>query len=167
MSNTIDKLIMDIGKGSNNAMQQKYQSTYYQASKIIELMDRKRKMINLKVAVEECLNKLNKTNRRILSLVFIDGVKSEMIAQIMGISIRTFFRKKNDAIQQFSLIFQSKGYDEEFFETEYGCEQWFLSVYNSSLARGVLADDVMDKYLVKRVFNEASKISNLKYNVYV
>ena len=39
MVSTIDKIIMDIGKNSNSAMLQKFQSTYYQASKIIELMD--------------------------------------------------------------------------------------------------------------------------------
>lgn len=166
MVSTIDKIIMDIGKNSNSAMLQKFQSTYYQASKIIELMDRKRKMINLKVSVEEALNKLDKTNKRILTLVFIDGVKSELVAQILGISIRTFFRKKNSALNEFSTIFQSKGYDEEFFEREYLNENWFMLVYNVCLARSSSSEELMDKYLVKSVINEVSKIS-FAYNVYV
>ena len=159
-------MILDIGKSSNNAMLQKYQSTYYQASKIIELIDRKRKMINLKVSVEETLNKLSKINKRILTLVFIDGVKSELVAQMMDMSLRTFFRKKKDAIKEFAMIFQSKGYDEEFFESEYYHESWFISVYNSCLAKSASAEELMDKYLVKTVFNEMSKFS-LSYNVYV
>ena len=75
MSNTIDKLVIDMGKNSNSPILQKFQSTYCQASKIIELIDRKRKMINLKVAVEETLNKLDKTHKRILMLVFVDGLR--------------------------------------------------------------------------------------------
>ena len=166
MSSTIDRLIMDIGKSSNSPTLQKFQSTYYQASKIIELMDRKRKMINLKVSVEDALNKLDKTNKRILTLVFIDGVKSELVAEILGISIRTFFRKKNSAIAEFSTIFQSLGYDEEFFERDYAHEQWFLSVYNNCLSRNVSSEEFLDKHLIKGVMNEVSKIS-LAYNVYV
>lgn len=52
MSNTIDKIVISTGTNSNSSLLQKYQSTYYQAGKMIELAERKRKMINLKVAVE-------------------------------------------------------------------------------------------------------------------
>ena len=94
MTDTIDKLIMDISTHSNSQTMQKNQTTFNQTRKIIEFLDRKRKMINLKVAVEESLDKLNKTDKRILGLVFIDGIKSEMVAQFLGVSLRTFFRKK-------------------------------------------------------------------------
>ncbi|MGN0960713.1 MAG: DUF1492 domain-containing protein [Christensenellales bacterium] len=166
MSSTIDKIIMDIGKSSNSPTLQKFQSTYYQASKIIELMDRKRKMINLKVSVEEVLNKLDKTNKRILTLVFLDGVKSELVAQMLGMSIRTFFRKKNSAILEFATIFQGLGFDEEFFEKEYANEQWFMSIYNVCISRNTSSEEFMDRNLVKSVINEVSKIS-FAYNVYV
>ena len=98
MTNTLDKLILDLSKHSNNVSMIKNQTTYNQARKLIELLDRKRKMINLKVAVEDSLAGLNKIDRRILTLVFIDGAKSEMIAQILGVSLRTFFRKKVIAV---------------------------------------------------------------------
>lgn len=166
MTNTIDKIVMDVGKGSNNLALQRFQSTYYQASKIIELMDRKRKMINLKVSVEEVLNKLDKTNKRILTLVFLDGVKSELVAQMLGMSIRTFFRRKNSAIIEFATIFQCLGYDEEFFEKEYSHEPWFMSVFNDCITRNLSSEEIMDKSLVKNVMNEVSKIS-FSYNVYV
>ena len=42
MTNTIDKLVLDMGKSSNSAMINNYQSTFSQANRIIELMDRKR-----------------------------------------------------------------------------------------------------------------------------
>ena len=90
MTNTLDKLILDLSKHSNNVSMIKNQTTYNQARKLIELLDRKRKMINLKVAVEDSLAGLNKIDRRILTLVFIDGAKSEMIAQILGVSLRTY-----------------------------------------------------------------------------
>lgn len=166
MANSLDKQVLDIGKSSNSTQLQKIQSTYYQASRIIELMERKRKMINLKVSVEDTLNRLKKTDKRILTLVFIDGVKSEKVAQIMGVSIRTFFRKKLFALQNFASIYQELGYDNEFFEREYVYEPWFMSVYDSCTCRNSNSEEVFDNGLVKTLMSEITKI-NCAYNVYI
>ena len=165
MSNSIDKVVLDMGKSSNCSTSQKYHSTFYQTSKIIELMDRKRKMINLKIAVEDAISKMDKTNRRLLTLVFIDGAKCEMIAKIIGVSLRTFFRKKISAWKQFASLLEEMGYDEEFFISEYSSERWFMAVYDETLSKGCETDDYMDKYLVKRMFNEVSK-TEIAYNTY-
>ena len=166
MTNSIDKIVLDMGKGSNSALSSQYHSTYYQASKIIELMDRKRKMINLKVAVEDAISKLDRINRRIITLVFLDGAKSELVAKLLGVSLRTFFRKKVNAIKQFASVLQEIGYDEEFFESEYFCEKWFMAVYDDCVCNGTESEDVLDKYLLKRMFGEVSKI-NMVYNTYL
>lgn len=166
MANSLDKQVLDIGKTSNSAGLQRVQSTYYQASRIIELMDRKRKMINLKVSVEDALGRLNKIDKRILTLVFIDGVKSEVVADMLDVSLRTFFRKKMTAMERFSAIFQELGYDSEFFEKEYGYEPWFMSVYDNCACRGSINEEVFEGGLVKSIMKEISKI-NVAYNVYV
>lgn len=108
MVNTLDKIIMNTGKSSHNSILQKYQSTYCQASKIIELIDRKRKMINLKIAVEDTLNKLDRNSKRLLTLIFIDGAKSEVVAEMLGMSIRTFFRKKSRLLMNFLQYFNAR-----------------------------------------------------------
>ena len=166
MCDTIDRLVLNLGKSSNSALSQKANDTFYHASKIIELMDRKRKMINLKVAVEDAIGKLDKTNRRIVTLVFLDGVKSELTAQLLGVSIRTFFRKKLKALNEFTVVLQELGFDEEFFESEYFSEKWFMAVYDECVYKGCENEDPLDKYLIKRVFNEVSKI-NMSYNTYL
>lgn len=166
MANSLDKQVLDIGKSSNSAQLQKIQSTYYQASRIIELMERKRKMINLKVSVEDALNRLKKSDKRLLTLVFVDGVKSEMVAQMLGVSIRTFFRKKISALDNFALIFQELGYDSEFFENEYAYEPWFMSVYDTCAYRNSTSEECFDTGLVKTLMNEITKI-NCAYNVYI
>lgn len=165
MTNAIDKLVLDMGKGSNSAMVNNYQSTFSQANRIIELMDRKRKMINLKVAVESAISRLDTMDRRIMTLVYVDGVTSELISQLLGMSIRTFFRKKSQALKQFNIILQEIGFDEEFFESEYFGEKWFMAVYDDCVSKGVEGEDILDKYLVKRVFKEVSKV-NITYNTY-
>jgi len=166
MSNTLDRIVLENSKSSNSALLQKYQSTQYQANKLIDLIDRKRKMVNLKVIVDNVVSRLKKEDRRIITLVYFDGVKSEKVAQIMGISLRTFFRKKANVLKEFSIILQALGYDEEFFELEYFCEKWFMSVYDNCVCSGCSAEDIMNKNLVKRMFNEITKI-NLNFNTYL
>lgn len=166
MTNTLDKLILDLSKHSNNVSMIKNQTTYNQARKLIELLDRKRKMINLKVAVEDSLAGLNKIDRRILTLVFIDGAKSEMIAQILGVSLRTFFRKKVIALNKFNSQMIAKGFDLDFFIREYSKEQWILSVYDECVNKYNKEDETMDVCIVKRVLNEISKVT-LGNSIYV
>ncbi len=165
MVNTIDKIVLDTGKYSNQNIQRN-QTTYYQTRKMIELIDRKRKMINLKIAVEEALGSLNKTDRRILGLAFIDGVKSELIAQFLGVSIRTFFRKKMKALENFNEQMIECGFDLQFFETEYSTEKWLLSVYDEVLSKCNKEEDSLDKVVVKRVLNEISQIE-FAYNSFI
>lgn len=166
MSDTIDKIVNNSSKESNSTMLQKYQTTYYQASKILEYIDRKRKMVNLKVIVEDVIGRLKKDDRRLITLVYFDGVKSEEVAELMGISLRTFFRKKANALKEFTLILQALGYDEEFFEKEYFCEKWFMAVYDNCVFKNCEAEEELDRLLVKRMFNEMSKLK-INYNTYL
>jgi len=159
MTKTIDKIILDSGKNSNHQKVQKYQTTLYQTGKMIELMDRKRKMINLKVAVEDSLQKIPKTERRILCLVFIDGVKSEKVAELLEISLRTFFRKKAKALENFNEQMIASGYGLNFFENEYLSEKWMLSVYNESVAKYNKDEENLDFSIVHRMIKEVSKIN--------
>ncbi len=166
MSNSIDRIIEENSKNSNSVALQRYQTTQYQAYKIIDLIDRKRKMVNLKVIAEDVVSRLKKSDRRIITLVFFDGIKSEVVAEIMGISLRTFFRKKSNALIQFTLILEALGYDNEFFESEYFNERWFMSIYNNCISKDYQSDDVLNKYLIKCMFSEISKIG-VKFNTYL
>ena len=166
MAKSIDKTVLDLGKSSHITSLHRQHNTYNQAGNLIELVDRKRKMINLKIIIEEVLAKMEKEDRRIISLVYMDGVKSETIAKILGVSIRTFFRKKLIAIQNFTLIMAEIGYNEEFFENEYFSEKWLMAVYDETSIKSGVAEDHLDKYLIKRVFKEVSRI-NMAFNTYL
>ncbi len=158
MTDTIDRIVMDTSKHSNSQTMQRSNTTYYQTRKLIEFLDRKRKMINLKVAVEDALSKLSKTDRRILGLVFIDGVKSELIAQFLGVSLRTFFRKKVMALNQFNSQMVASGFNLEYFMKEYGHEKWIVSVYEECVSKYNKEDEIMETSFVKRVLNEISQV---------
>ena len=168
MSTTLDKLVVDLSKGSNSTVAPRYHSTYFQANRIIELTERKRKVVNLKVAIEDSVSRLDKISRRIITLVYFDGVRSEAIAQLMNMSVRTFFRRKLYATKELINIMEALGYDADFFESEYFSEKWFMSVYDEGVSKGCNpSDDIPDRMLVRRVINEISKINNIAYNTYL
>lgn len=160
MSNSIDKIVVNTGTTSYSSLLQKYQSTYYQAGKIIELVERKRKMINLKIAVEDSFAELDVMDKRILGLVFIDGIKSEKVSQLLNMSLRTFFRRKLVALANFSDKMVEAGFDDEFFISEYSKEKWFLSVYNECVQKNI-NEDSLNGNIVKRVFNEVGHVEML------
>ena len=166
MSNTIDKIVLDTGKNSNSCELQRYQTTYFQTSKIIELIERKRKMINLKVACERALNKLPLLAKKILTLFYIDGVKGDFVAQLLGISLRTFFRQKLKALKDFSEALEQIGFNIEYFEKEYGKEHWILSIYDECVAKSGAKEDCPDDYILKRMVHEVSKV-NFACNIYI
>jgi len=157
MSNTIDKIVVTTGKTSYSSLLQKYQSTYYQAGKIIELVERKRKMINLKIAVEDAYSNLSVMDRRIVGLVYVDGVKSERVAKLLNMSLRTFFRRKLVALNNFSDEMELAGFNSEFFLREYAKERWFMSVYDDCLQKGS-GEDSINSRVVKQVFNELGQV---------
>lgn len=160
MSNTIDKIVVNTGKTSYSSLLQKYQSTYYQAGQIIELVERKRKMINLKIAVEDSFAALDVLDRRILGLVYVDGVKSEKVAKLLNMSLRTFFRRKLIALSNFAEEMELAGFNNEFFIKEYSKERWFQSVYNECLQKNTNEDE-LNGSVVKRVINEVGQVEVL------
>ena len=164
MANNIDKIILDTGKNSNNLNIQKYQTTMYQTKKILEYMDRKRKIINLKIAVEDSLMMLSKTERRILVLVFIDGIKSDVVAELLGFSLRTFFRKKLKALNNFAEQMIKCGYNMRFFDKEYSTERWLYSVYEECILKYNKDEDKLNSYMVGKILREATRIYISKYS---
>ena len=157
MANTIDKIVLDSGKNSNHQNVQKYQTTLYQTGKMIELIDRKRKIINLKIAVEDSLQHLSKKDRRILVLVFIDGVKNDLVTELIEVSPRTFFRRKARALEKFSEQMEKYGYNLDFFEKDYVSEKWLQSVYQECVQKYNKEEERLDSNLVNRMIKEVSK----------
>ena len=98
----------------------------------MQLTDRKINLINIKVMVDNTLSKMPLKYRQLLALAYIDNVKSEEIAEIMHISLRTFFRKKNDAINSFAKNLSMQGYTSEKLETMFYGEHWLKNLYDKN-----------------------------------
>ena len=116
------------------------------------------KMINLKIAVEDAFSSLNVMDKRILGLVYVDGVKSEKVAKLLNMSLRTFFRRKILALSNFAEEMELAGFNNEFFIKEYSKERWFSSVYNECVQKNSSTEDCLTNTVVKRVMNQVGQV---------
>lgn len=128
MSNSIDNLIKRIGINSafNHSV---YNSTYKDSNKIIELTERKIKIINLKVIIEQALNKLKFKDLQIITLYYVDGLNYKKIQEVLSITQRTFFRRKELAIARFSNELELLGYNFEKLNEYLKHENWIKNTY--------------------------------------
>ena len=130
LSNSIDNLV--IKKSINSAFYNngRYNSCYDCVNKIMQLTERKINLINVKVLVDDTLKLMSIGQRRLLALCYMDNAKSEDIANMMNISIRTFFRKKNEALNSFAKNLLMQGFTKEKLEKMFCGEAWLNNLYS-------------------------------------
>ena len=130
ITNAIENLVDKTTRNSMCLSQQKNLTTFDLSTKLLDLLDRKQKMINLKVICEKCVNQLDDQDKKILYLIYFEGVKSTMINKILNISIRTVFRRKEIALTNFEFLLRKEGYDINYFKENYSSEKWLMDYYH-------------------------------------
>ena len=116
------------------------------ANTILDLTERKITLINLKLIIEKALCSMDKNLARILILKFIDGRKSNEIADVFKICLRTFFRKVNTALDSFSKALLRMGYNDEKLKNMLKNEKWIMEVFNKSLTENLSTENIADNY---------------------
>ncbi len=128
----IDNLVLKQGVHSCFYSNGFYNATFQTANNIIELTNRKQTLINLKLMVEDGLAKLPKDDVRLLVLTYFDLLKSTLVSERLGVSIRTFFRKKQFAIGKFANALKFMGFTHEKLLKSLQGENWLLTVFENN-----------------------------------
>lgn len=132
ISGAIDNLVIKKSVNSSFYNNGRFSSAYDCANEIMELTDRKVNLINLKVLTEDCLMELQPLERKVLSLLFLDNVKRESICEVLEISTRTFFRKRNEGIVAFEKSLCRRGYNKEKILAMFEKEKWLINLYKKN-----------------------------------
>lgn len=107
------------------------------AEKMIDLSERKVKLINLKVLTENTLEMCGESFANILISKYLDGKRNADISQENNLSLRTYFRRLNDAEERFEQVLARKGFTYEKLDEYLKNEKWIMEVKNRlSLLRG-------------------------------
>lgn len=137
----------------------------YSADKMIELIQKKKKLINLKVLVEKVLVSLNIVDTKILTLFYLDNVKAKDIASMLNMNIRTFFRKKDAGLTRFANAMKIEGYDSNYLYDTYSSEHWIINAYENNEKQMVSSDieDIPYTMILRHAMRELKDFNKRKY----
>lgn len=99
-------------------------STYEQVNKVIDLTERKQKLINLHIMVKEILLSLSEEDRTLAKLKFVKRYNVEEISKDLNIVERTIYRRSNRILEKIALFMLNKGWDVEFLKHQLKKEPW-------------------------------------------
>ena len=123
---------------------------YNLADKLIELSERKVKLINIKVLTEKTLEKCGENSAKLLISRYIDEKKNAEIAEFYQLSLRTYFRRLSDAERRFEEVMAINGFGDEKLEKYLSGERWIMEIKNRIECMGSGQDfDVEERYLDK------------------
>lgn len=162
ITKAIDNLIVKKGVNSMFYTDRRGLNTYDCANDIIELTDRKINLINLKVLVEDGLNKLPFEQKRVLMLFYVDGLKTVEVTKLMGCVERTFFRKKDEAIVAFGKNLRCMGFDENRLCQMFGKEKWLRDLLTKNQQReavGKMSKELPEYNFLKNVIKELNQLN--------
>lgn len=110
---------------------------------ILEIIDRKRKIVNMSYLVKSTLAMMKPRDKQIIEERIFKKKTFQAISDELGVSLRTAFRRLEVAKERFCKILCDRGYTPEWFEKEYGNEKYIAAI-KLRLQR--------DKYLVAQHF---------------
>lgn len=134
----IDKTVLSCGLGSSST----FFDTEYVANRMINLIERKKFLINLKLIVDKAFSNMKSKYARVLMLKYIDCVDSKLASEVMKTSTRTFFRQINAGLQNFWESLNKIGYGLDEIKELLKNEQWILEIYNSLMQKTVKEDEM-------------------------
>ena len=104
--------------------------TYSQVDKLISMGERKNKLLNLYVMIEEMLKSLNDIDRKILILKFVRHDTVNEIAEEINLTERSVYRKIIKIVNNLALFMIEKNWGVNFIKNQLGDEPWLTELYN-------------------------------------
>lgn len=150
---SIDKIIMSMALNCGDMLGQSYNvnNAYSVSQKIIDLSERKVKLINLKILTEETLKEINKKDALLLIDRYFNGTPRKELSEKNEVSLRTVFRRIEQAENTFSKRLIIKGYSALDLSEMLKEEGWINSVYLRISSENQDEICLSDKFLSKAV----------------
>ncbi len=98
------------------------------ANKIIDLSERKVKLINIKLLIEKALSSMDEKGAKILILKYFDNLPCEEILKTLNLSRRTYFRRIGEMEGAFEAQCAMFGFPMERLDSYLASESWIVSV---------------------------------------
>lgn len=129
---SVDKII-EINASSISFITDIYnteKSTYAQVEKVIDLTERKNKLLNIFLMSKNLLSSVSEDDRLFLKRKYIFGWTAEELSQEYQVSIRTIFRKTEKLIDQIFEKAKKKNWTLKFIILQVKDEAWLIEKFN-------------------------------------
>lgn len=148
-----------------------FQSSAYEiANSVIELTERKVKLINIKIILEKAITNLKPNDKKLLVLYYIDNVNKFDIMKMLNISQRTFFRRKELALKSLGKNLSFLGYNHNKLKEYLSSEHWLINTYNKYASfyfnKASTDVNVINYKLLKNVMFEINNPYRASYSNY-
>ena len=108
------------------------------ANRIIDLSERKVKLINIKLLTEKALSSIDEKGAKILIMKYFDNASCEDILTALSLSRRTYFRRIGEMEAAFEASCSQFGFPMERLDSYLAGEVWILNV-KASFEKGTVA----------------------------
>lgn len=106
-----------------------YLATYKDVDKIIDMTQRKDKLLNIFFIVDTMLDSLSDQDRKIAVLKFVQRNTAEDIAKEIKSTSRTVFRKASRIVEKLAVFCLNNNWTSAFIKTQIGNEPWLDDIY--------------------------------------
>ena len=145
----LPKIVKELNFGVKTRVNSTFQSRHLKIGvsneqligEIIEMTEQKRKIVNLRFIVSLALDRLSYDSKHILIERIINKKTFQTISDESGMALRTVFRRLAMAELAFSRALNVFGYNEEWFEKEYGNDKYIAPIHERIMT---------DKYYVAK-----------------
>lgn len=121
-------------RASNAMLGGLFSSTYDEIEKVIELGERKDKLLNLYYIADNMLKMLTEKQRNFVEMKFIKKRSIESIAEELGITKRNVYRNANNIIKTLCIKMLEKKWDSKFINFQIGeNERWLENIFENKL----------------------------------
>jgi len=150
IADVIDIMVENSGLNSRDisGVNFSYNNILSLSQRMIDLSERKIKLINLKILTEEVLEKCGEIFSEVLILKYLEGKSNTEIIEKTGLANRTYFRRIDEAEKRFENILNQRGYDYEKLEEHLSTENWIMGIKNRiEMLRGGEEFEISDRQL--------------------
>ena len=146
ITRSIDRRVLTLGTQSYKTTNFGKDCTLDLMEAVIELIERKKKMLKLKMLVENTLRNLPIATSKLLIRKYFDKLTLNELALENNINVSVLRRKLKKAINDCYDYFCKLGYCSSYIEQEYLSEQWLVGIYErkyNNLKKPIKEDKVV------------------------
>ncbi|MBR4270592.1 MAG: hypothetical protein IKQ31_02830 [Clostridia bacterium] len=156
--NSIDRLVVE-SSAHSYSLTQVSEDTMEKMQAVIDLIERKKRLLGLKMMIEEGLKQCSPLEAKILVRYYFDRVSTVSMAEELGMIRRNVHRKLNTSIIVFVQKLAVAGYDRKTIVDLIANEDWIVGIYNKYVDKFKHKDEKLD-YLVSTRKSGLSKYVN-------